>query len=37
MDPKEILAIVKAFFDALKEILITLGVMKKDETTTAAE
>ena len=34
MNPSEILDIVRAFFNALKQILIAMGVMKED---TAAE
>ena len=30
MDPTEILNIIKAFFDALKSILIAMGVMKAE-------
>jgi hypothetical protein len=30
MDPQELLKIIKAFFEAIKGVLVALGVMKED-------
>ena len=31
MNPTEILEIIKAFFEAIKGVLVALGIMKADE------
>ena len=37
MDPNGILEIVKAFFEALKKILVAFGVLKEEKTDENAE